>query len=508
MTEPATASLPAPRRAENDAGTTLSPKLALGLLALWLLLTIGLRPLLVPDEGRYGSVARDMLASGDWIVPRLDGLPFFHKPPLMYWLDAAAMAVFGVNPFAARIAPAIGAWVMGAALFLAMRRWHGPRVAQTGLLVLASAPFFFLSGQYVNHDMLVAGLISVAVLAFAQAAEGEQGSRRAWQLGWIACALALLSKGLIGFVLPLMIVGPWVLAQRRWRAVGQALHPWSWLPGLIIAAPWFVAMQWRFPEFFDYFVIEQHFRRFTQTGFNNGQPFWFYWVVLPLTTVPWFLAAPRALRRAWLERDRWIGLYAWWALVVLLFFSMPNSKLVGYVLPALAPWCALIACRMDLSWRWQRAGAFVGAVISLAVIVVLVVRTPHSTRDAAQLLASRLQPGDSVVYMEEMYYDFAFYARAPTPVKVLSDWADPAIAQHDNWRKELADAARFDPAMAQQVLWPIGRLDALLCTPGHSVWFVSGKDYANPALERLPGLQTVHRDALVKLQLAPGRACP
>ncbi|HEX7382820.1 MAG TPA: glycosyltransferase family 39 protein [Burkholderiaceae bacterium] len=193
----------------------------LGALALWLLATLGLHPLLVPDEGRYVGVARAMLLSGDWLVPRLDGLPFFHKPPLMYWIDAVAMRVLGVNEFAARLAPAIGAWVMGAALYLALRRWHGVRAARVALAVLATAPLFFIGGQYANHDMVVAGFISAAVFAFAAAA--EDGSRRLWQLGWLACALALLAKGLIGIVLPLLAVGPWLLARRRRRAASARL---------------------------------------------------------------------------------------------------------------------------------------------------------------------------------------------------------------------------------------------------------------------------------------------
>lgn len=505
MPDAATAPLsPKPALIEARAALPLQP---LAWLALWLFATLGLRPLLVPDEGRYGSVARDMLASGDWIVPRLDGLPFFHKPPLMYWLDAAAMAVVGAHPYAARVAPAIGAWIMAAALYVAMHRWHGARAARVGLGVIATAPLFFLSGQYANHDMLVAGLITAAVLAFADAAMSAT-PRRAWQIGWACCALALLSKGLIGIVLPLMIVGPWVLAQRRWRAVAAALHPWSWLPGLVIAAPWFIAMQWRYPEFFDYFVIEQHFRRYTQASFNNGQPVWFYWLVLPLATVPWSLAAPWLAPRAWRERNVWTALYASWAVIVLVFFSLPNSKLVGYVLPALAPWCALLACHLDAPVKRWRIGLGIGTAISAAVIVALMVKTPHSTLAAGRVLAAQKVAGDTVVYVDEMVYDLAFYAGLTEPVIVASDWSDPAIPQHDNWRKELADAARFDAATARRVLWPIARLAELTCRPGARVWFVTAPGYRSAALDAVPGLVTLYSDTAVTLRRAPGRACP
>ena len=142
-----------------------SAPVLLSLLALWLLATMGLRPLLLPDEGRYAEVARAMWAGRSWdawLVPKLDGLPFFHKPPLFYWLDMAAMQLLGTNVFAARFASAFGAWLMGASLWLAMRRWHGPGAATIALGVLATAPFFFIGGQYANHDMLVYGLITAA----------------------------------------------------------------------------------------------------------------------------------------------------------------------------------------------------------------------------------------------------------------------------------------------------------------------------------------------------------
>src|SRR5712672_1818582 len=127
------------------------PALLLGLFALWLLVTLGVRPLLLPDEGRYAEVARAMV-HGDLLVPTLNGLPFFHKPPLFYWLDIGAMTLLGENAFAARFGSFVGAWIMGAAMFFAMRRWHGLRPAAIGLGLLATMPFFFVGAQYANHD--------------------------------------------------------------------------------------------------------------------------------------------------------------------------------------------------------------------------------------------------------------------------------------------------------------------------------------------------------------------
>ena len=293
--------------------------LPLALLALWLLATLGLRPLLIPDEGRYVGVAREMLA-GDGLTPLLDGMPFFHKPPLMYWLDMAAMSVFGVNGFTARIAPSVGAWVMGAALYFALRRRRGEAAARLALAVLATSPFFFVGGQYANHDMLVAGWITVAVLLFVRAVEAPSPTappydRRAPALGWLvsawaAAGLAVLSKGLIGIVLPALVVGPWLLAQGRWRQMLKMLHPLGLLAGLAVTAPWFVAMEMRHPGFLDYFFVEQHFRRFAQTTFNNAQPFWFFLALLPLLPLLWSAWLPAAVKKLWRDRDMHDALYA------------------------------------------------------------------------------------------------------------------------------------------------------------------------------------------------------
>ena len=151
--------------------------MVLGLLALWLLFSAWLRPLLLPDEGRYGEVAREMWA-GDGLVPLLNGVPFFHKPPLTYWVNMLGLSVFGVSPFSVRLGPALGAWLMGAALWLTLRRREGVRVAGIALLVLATCPFYFIGGQYANHDMLVAGTLTAAVLCLARALEQPEPHAR------------------------------------------------------------------------------------------------------------------------------------------------------------------------------------------------------------------------------------------------------------------------------------------------------------------------------------------
>ena len=483
-----------------------SPALLLVLLAVWLLATLGLRPLLQPDEGRYASVAREMLM-GDALVPTLNGLPFFHKPPLFYWLDMAAMQLFGVNAFAARIGSMLGAWLMGASLLFAMRRWHGPRVAAIALGVLATCPFFYIAAQYANHDMLVAGLITAAILALAIAVERPPQIHLGWLLAAsLACALATLAKGLIGCVLPVLVIGPWLLVQGRWRQVVRLLHPLGLLLFLLLAAPWFVVTQMSYPAFFDYFFVEQHFRRFALSSFNNVAPFWFFIVLLPALTLPWSAWLPQALKRAWTTRDAPAGLYVWWVIAIVGFFSLPSSKIVGYVLPAAAPWCALLALLIARgnARLWQ---SVMGAAALLCVVVVAVIawQAPKSNRAAALVLAARMAPADTVVMVDEYFYDLPFYARLKRPVIIASDWADPELPLRDNWRKELYDATRFAPALGREVLRPLNTLDRLLCGAG-TVWFVVAPKQAQ-RVAGLAGITRVFANANTELWRAPAHAC-
>ena len=522
--EPATpAAEPLPGASAAALPAWATAPVLLGALALWLLATLGWRPLLLPDEGRYAEIARAMLQGGAWpaaLEPTLNGLPFFHKPPLFYWIDMAAMQLTGSTAFAGRFASALGAWLMGAALYLWLRRRAGPRRAAIALGVLATTPFFFVGAQYANHDMLVGGLITAAVLALARALEAPAPRvDLRWLLaGWALCGLGVLAKGLIGVVLPALVIGPWLLAHGRWRQMLGLLHPLGLLVFVAVAAPWFIAMQWRHPEFFDYFFMEQHFRRFAQSNFNNVHGAWFFVAVLPLLTLPWSGWLVPALRLAWQRRRGDDGFCLWWVVAVIGFFSLPSSKLVGYALPALAPWCALLATvvadggapRRDVrrggmagaAWRGWMVGA---AVACIAIVGVAAWKAPQSNRALARELAARMAADDRVVMVDAYFYDVPFYARLTRPVTVASDWADPDVPRRDNWRKELFDATRFAPALGRELLQPLDALAGTLCG-ATAVWFIVREADA-ARLAPVPGAVRVVAGR-VELWRAAGRRCP
>ncbi|MBV8037098.1 glycosyltransferase family 39 protein [Roseateles sp.] len=466
----------------------------LALLALWLVAFAGWRQVALPDEGRYGGVAYEMLSDGQWLTPTLFGLPYFHKPPLMYWIDIAAMHVLGPTPLALRAAPLLGAWLMGLALWIAARaRYRDVDDARQALAWLAVLPLFYLGGQYANHDMLVAGWISLAIVSAQRALAPERRSLAWLCVAWAAMGLALLSKGLIGAVLPGLVVLPWLLWQRRWAALRFALHPLGLAVFAAVALPWLLAMQSRYPEFFDYFIVEQHFRRYTEARFNNAQPWWFFLAVLPLGTLPQSLRLPGALRR--------VGFELWWIVVILAFFSMPRSKLVGYVLPVLLP----LSMLLFEAWRGRRGARWVWLASAL-LCVTIVPAVAHWGRpdhaDIGAALRARLAPGDRVLLTGGAFFDLRLQARLDAPPAVLADWDARRDQGGDNWQRELLDAARFDPARGERVLWTPQRLAQERCAPGR-LWLV-----ATPA-DALPDAQPVFTGRRATLFELPRPAnCP
>ncbi len=346
------------------------------LYAFLLILLATLRPLALPDEGRYGDVGRWMLRSGDWLTPRLDGLPFFHKPPLLYWLEAAFMQVFGVHAWVARLVPALHAGLLVLVTQLYTMRFHGQGLARRVALILASSMLILGGGDYINCDMVVACWIGVCIMSFAWALQSSGAETlRLGRWGFVAAALGLLAKGLIGIALPGLVLLIWVATEQRWRDLLRL----PWVSGiflaLVIALPWFIALEHIYGGFFHYFFVEQQFTRYVGSSFNNRQPLPFYVVCLALgffpfsTLLRWKMpAATPALRPD--IRLAWI-----WLLSILIFFSIPVSKLVGYILPVL-PALALLTAIAWPSASGERAtrvlyllGALIWACALLAVSV-------------------------------------------------------------------------------------------------------------------------------------------
>ncbi len=330
--------------------------------------TLGVRPLYKADESRYAEIPREMAASGDWVTPRLNGFKYFEKPPLQYWASAAIFKVLGERDWAARLwAAALGF----AGILLAMaaaNRLFAPPAGYLAAAILAGSPLYVVLGQITTLDMGVSFFLSAAIFAFAL---GHM------LVFWAACALAVLSKGLIGIVLPGVAIGLYILVKWDWSLV-KKIRPFAGgALFLAICAPWFIAVSIANPEFLHFFFIQEHFERFTTEMHRRAQPAWYFVPVLLIGMGPWILPLVFSIVKA--VREPAAGkldarlFFVLWALVVFVFFSASGSKLPSYILPMFPPLAVLL-------------GAWIAATAPRRLLVAQAALTVAGTLVMAALL--------------------------------------------------------------------------------------------------------------------------
>ncbi len=318
------------------------------LLAAGLVLArIGSLPLIDPDEGRNAEIARELAASGDWLVPTYDGLAYLDKPILYLKAVALSLEAFGRSEAAARLPSAACGLALLAVVFAFCRREFGERDAALAVVVVVTCPLFLVLSRYVIFDMPLALFVCSAILAGYRAESETGGKRRAWYAaGAAAAGVATLLKGPVGFVVPFLVLAVFALAERRPRAIQRLLSPLNLVVFLAVVLPWFVGVTLRRPDFLYYGIVDETLKRFTTTTFHRNKPFWFYLPVMIGACFAWSVLFPEAAVAAWRARrqltrgDRFSIV---WAVSVMAFFSTSHSKLVGYVLPAVVPLGILIA---------------------------------------------------------------------------------------------------------------------------------------------------------------------
>ncbi|MDD2463072.1 MAG: phospholipid carrier-dependent glycosyltransferase [Desulfobulbus sp.] len=367
--------------------------LLLSFYVLAYLVPLGARDLFVPDETRYAEVPREMIASGNWAVPHLDGVRYFEKPALGYWVHAGSLMLFGENNFAVRFPSALAVGLSALLVFLIGKKIRWSQEEQQPPFAPIAAALVFLScfevfgvGNTAVLDNLFSFFLTACIVFFYWATEQTPGSSREkmWLiLAGLLCGLAFLTKGFLALAVPILALVPYLLWQRRFIDILRM----SWLPilvAVIVALPWALRVHLKEPDFWNYFFWNEHIRRFASSNAQHKESIWFFLLAAPGLVFPWTFLIPAAgsgIKQLWREQPECSNLLKFclcWLFVPFLFFSLSNGKLLTYILPCFPPFALLMGLgllqllRNNGQSRLFRAGLVVNGVLFTLLLIAFV----------------------------------------------------------------------------------------------------------------------------------------
>jgi len=339
------------------------------LIALFSIIWFGsldFRPLIPSDEARYAEIAREMYVTGDWITPRYNGYKYFEKPPLQMWATSVVFEIFGVGNWQARLWSALTGFLTIVFVGITSTKLFNSRVGWLSSIILASSPMWIIAGHLSSLDIALSSFLAAALcsLLLSQHSENSNTQRNWVWLCWAFMALAVLSKGLIGIVLPSLVLIFYCISIWDWKILNQIRIISGSLIFLIITAPWFVLVSIKNPEFLEFFFIHEHFQRFAQNSHNRNGPIYFFIPLLLVGILPWvpqlpmaFMSAIKRTKNSYLVNR----LLICWVVIIFVFFSISSSKLPGYIIPIFPAIAILIAKYLDsikyesfvTLWRFQ-----------------------------------------------------------------------------------------------------------------------------------------------------------
>jgi 4-amino-4-deoxy-L-arabinose transferase-like glycosyltransferase len=314
---------------------------------LFLFLNLGAYSLKEPDEGRYAEIPREMVERGDYVVPHLNYVRYFEKPPLLYWLDAASYKAFGISEWSFRFPNALAALLCVLTICFFVSRWFSGKAAFISSLILMTSFGFFAMARVVTIDMLFAFLLFGSLCCFYEYYREEKNLFL--YLFHAGTALAILAKGPVAIVLLGATIVLFLLLEKEIPFLKKVMSLKGILLFAAIAAPWFVLMCIREKEFFHFFFVDQHILRFLTTRHRRSGPIYYFVPVLLGGLFPWSIFLPRAVARV--VRQKEMRLFLIWSAVVFVFFSVSGSKLPPYILPIFPSLAVILGCLFDGEWR-------------------------------------------------------------------------------------------------------------------------------------------------------------
>jgi len=433
------------------------------ILAFWLLLAAAwfatgtIRPLLEPDEGRYAQIPREMLLTGDWVTPHLNGLLYFEKPPLQYWATAVAYTLFGVHEWSSRLWSLLLSLLALPLVHSVASRLYGSREAGVAAAItLAVSPYFALSGQINTLDGAFSTILLAAVFAMVLGQREPDAARRRPLLvaAWAALGLAVLSKGIVAPLLAGSTLAAYSLATRDFS-------PWRrmhWLPGLavfaVIVAPWFWLVSARNPDFLYFFFVHEHFARFLTTVHDRVEPWWFFGPIFLVALLPWLRAIPGAVRAGRAAGETATGFrpalfLGLWLAIVIVFFSLSGSKLTNYILPCMPAAAVLLGPQLLREPRNVAVAAATSAILISLVALGLCIAATRQAADGKIPMELGVWAGVAVAVALAGWY----WSRQPADC--VSDpvgWAPVAVAAILGWQSLLMSYTALPPVRTTKAL--------------------------------------------------------
>jgi 4-amino-4-deoxy-L-arabinose transferase-like glycosyltransferase len=369
-------------RVSNERASSWQLPISAAAVAICLFGNLGALGLVGPDEPRYVWIARAVAETGDWVTPRLYGQPWFEKPILYYWAAALGFLLHLPAEWAARVPSACAALAAALAIGWLAKKHYGGDANSISSPVLLAPVLFSTSvaaigfARAATPDMLFSALIVLAMACAATifrnagalratpqpAPSGNRGDGLAVVLFGAFLGAAVLAKGPAAVILAGGAIGLWALATKQWRAAFRVAHPLAIVAFCVVALPWYILCARRNADFLRVFLWQHNFERYTTGMFQHRQPFWYFGPILFAAILPWLVtlwpAAQEGLRiwrdKSWTNSSGFF--FACWAIFPVLFFSASQSKLPGYILPAMPPLALLCAVAVARAISGARPG--------------------------------------------------------------------------------------------------------------------------------------------------------